>query len=295
VCAYITRPSACYGTSEGSPSRWPCWRLLILSTLVISFALLATSEPLISRTNQKMVAQARAVAGLALAHHWAAQQPAADPNGLPTSLATVPAPYDGSAPIPISVNGTQIGVVFVTVKGRSRTLRSTRTSAVWSAVGWSRRTRAAGPSRTRRSRQRSPSSCSGGLPAASLTVAGEINVGGNANIDSRADTSCGAKEARGARARRPTEVRGRSTEPTATTRTTRTVSGLTSSSPPIDISAKRAPPSRLIRYTLKNADLNSLKALAQAKRDLLFGLQRDEPDLQLGPPAAERHHLHRHP
>ena len=37
-------------------------------------------------------------------------------SGLPTPLpGPVPAPYDGSAPIPISVNGTQIGVVFVTV------------------------------------------------------------------------------------------------------------------------------------------------------------------------------------
>ena len=34
--------------------------LLVLSTLVIAFALLATSEPLVA-TNQKMVAQARAV------------------------------------------------------------------------------------------------------------------------------------------------------------------------------------------------------------------------------------------
>src|SRR5260370_16187411 len=85
--------------------------LLILSTLVIAFALLATSEPLVA-TNQKMVAQARAVAESGLERAiWALNNPA-DPNGLPTSLATVPALYDGSASIPISVNGTQIGVVF---------------------------------------------------------------------------------------------------------------------------------------------------------------------------------------
>src|SRR5216683_3667876 len=89
--------------------------LLILSTLVISFALLATSEPLIA-TNQKLVAQARAVTESGLEQAiWALNNPT-DPNGLPTPLpGTVPAPYDGSAPIPILVNGTQIGVVFVTV------------------------------------------------------------------------------------------------------------------------------------------------------------------------------------
>ena len=89
--------------------------LLILSTLVIAFSLLATSEPLIS-ANQKLVAQARAVTESGLEQAiWALNNPT-DPNGLPTPLpGTVPAPFDGSAPIPISVNGTQIGVVFVTV------------------------------------------------------------------------------------------------------------------------------------------------------------------------------------
>lgn len=109
--------------------------LLILSTLVIAFALLATSEPLVA-TNQKMVAQARAVAESGLERAiWALDNPA-DPNGLPTSLATVPAPYDGSASIPISVNGTQVGVVFVTVKGpvQDPTLNPNERSV--SAVGW---------------------------------------------------------------------------------------------------------------------------------------------------------------
>ena len=54
--------------------------LLILSTLVIAFALLATSEPLVA-TNQKMVAQARAVAESGLERAiWALNNPA-DPNG----------------------------------------------------------------------------------------------------------------------------------------------------------------------------------------------------------------------
>src|SRR6266849_1472290 len=90
--------------------------LLILSTLVISFALLATSEPLIA-TNQKMVAQARAVAESGLEQAiWALNNPT-DPNGLPSPLpGTVPSPYDGSTDIAISnSSGTQIGVARVTV------------------------------------------------------------------------------------------------------------------------------------------------------------------------------------
>ena len=89
--------------------------LLILSTLVIAFALLASSEPLVA-TNQKMVAQARSVAESGLERAiWALNNPT-DPSGIPDPLpGTVPTPYDGSAGIPIIVNGTQIGLAFVTV------------------------------------------------------------------------------------------------------------------------------------------------------------------------------------
>jgi Tfp pilus assembly protein PilX len=66
--------------------------LLILSTLAIAFAVLATSEPLIA-TNQKMVAQARAVAESGLERAiWALNNPA-NANGLAAPLPTpVPAP-----------------------------------------------------------------------------------------------------------------------------------------------------------------------------------------------------------
>ena len=59
--------------------------LLILATLVISFVLLATSEPLIA-TNQKLVAQARALAESGIERAiWALNNPT-DPNGLPNPL-----------------------------------------------------------------------------------------------------------------------------------------------------------------------------------------------------------------
>jgi len=237
--------------------------LLILSTLVISFALLATSEPLIS-TNQKMVAQARAVAESGLERTiWALNNPA-DPNGLPTSLATVPAPYDGSAPIPISVNGTQIGVVFVTVKGpvQDPTLNPNERSV--SAVGWVPTNTGSGPI----AHQKIQATVSqflfkGSPPPASLTVAGEINVGGNANIDSRGDTSCGAKDGTWSQGSTAYGGSGAVYGADGNNTNNQTVSGLTSSSPPIDI-RQSVPASAFDPYTLKNADLNSLKALAKA-------------------------------
>ena len=129
--------------------------LLILSTLVISFALLATSEPLIA-TNQRMVAQARAVAESGLEKAiWALNNPT-DPNGL---LAMPGAsPYDGGTDIAIlDSSGTQIGVARVTVTQGTNTNERNVVS-----VGWSRRTRPR--RRVRRSRRRSPGLSSTGTP-----------------------------------------------------------------------------------------------------------------------------------
>ena len=164
--------------------------LLILSTLVISFAVLATSEPLIA-TNQKLVAQARAVTESGLERAiWALNNPA-DPNGVPNPLVgSAPAPYDGSAAIPIVVNATQIGVVFVTVtNGTNPNDRNVV------AVGWAPTNTGSG-SKAHQKIQATVSRFlfTGPPPPASLTVQGQINITGNTNIDSRADTSCGAKD-----------------------------------------------------------------------------------------------------
>ncbi len=237
--------------------------LLILSTLVIAFSLLATSEPLIA-TNQKMVAQARAITESGLERAiWALNNPA-DPNGLPTSLATVPAPYDGSAPIPISLNGTQIGVVFVTVKGPIQDPTLNPNERTVSAVGWVPTNTGSGP----RAHQKIQATVSqflfkGSPPPASLTVAGEINVGGNSNIDSRGDTSCGAKDGTWSQGSTAYGGSGAVYGADGNNTNNQTVSGLTSSSPPIDI-RQSVPATAFDPYTLKNADLNSLKALAQA-------------------------------
>ena len=228
--------------------------LLILSTLVISFALLATSEPLIA-TNQKLVAQARAVTESGLEQAiWALNNPA-DLNGLPTPLpGPVPAPYDGSAPIPISVNGTQIGVVFVTV---TNGINPNERNVV--AVGWAP-TNAGSGSKAHQKIQATVSRFifSASPPPAALTVQGQINITGNTNIDSRPDQSCGAKD--GTWSVGATAVGGSGDVYGADGNNTAGQSALSG----ITDVKQNVPTSAFAPFLLKNQDLNSLKAMAKA-------------------------------
>lgn len=228
--------------------------LLILSTLVISFALLATSEPLIA-ANQKLVAQARAVTESGLEQAiWALNNPA-DPKGLASPLpGTVPAPYDGSTPIPIVVNGTQIGVVFVTV---TNGINPNERNVV--AVGWAP-TNAGSGSKAHQKIQATVSRFifSATPPPASLTVQGQINITGNTNVDSRADQSCGAKDGTWSVGSTTTGgsgdvygADGNSTENESAP------SGIT------DVK-QNVSPSAFEPFILKNQDLNTLKAMAKA-------------------------------
>ena len=236
--------------------------LLILSTLVIAFSLLATSEPLIA-TNQKMVAQARAVAESGLEKAiWALNNPTDLTNGL--SAMPGPSPYDGLTDIAISdSSGTQIGVARVIVTQGTNTNERNVVS-----VGWV-------PTNPGNAHQKIQATVSqflfkGSPPPASLTVAGEINVGGNANIDSRGDTSCGAKD--GTWSQGSTAYGGSGAVYGADGNNTQnqTAAGLTSTSPITDI-RQSVPATAFDPYTLKNADLNSLKALAKANGTYFSG------------------------
>jgi hypothetical protein len=228
--------------------------LLILSTLVIAFALLATSEPLIA-TNQKLVAQARAVTESGLERAiWALNNPT-DPNGLASPLpGTVPAPYDGSTPIPISVNGTQIGVVFVTV---TNGINPNERNVV--AVGWAP-TNAGSGAKAHQKIQATVSRFifSGTPPPAALTVQGQINITGNTNIDSRPDQSCGPKDGTWSVASTTTggsgDVYGADGNNSANESAP---SGIT------DVK-QNVSPSAFAPFILKNQDLNTLKAMAKA-------------------------------
>lgn len=230
--------------------------LLILSTLVIAFSLLATSEPLIS-TNQKMVAQSRAVAEAGLERAiWALNN---DSTGLQP---TVPAPYDGTAGIPITVNSTQVGLAFVTVTGPAQdaTLAPNQRNIV--AVGWVPTNTGSGSKAHQKIQvtvaeylfKASP-------PPASLTVAGEISVSGNTNVDSRQDTSCGNKD--GTWSRDATLSGGSADVYGADGNNTKnqTASGAPG---PITDMRQNVPSNLFNQYVLKGADMDALKAWAKA-------------------------------
>ena len=230
--------------------------LMILSALVIAFSILAASEPLIS-TNQRLVAQARAVTESGLERAiWALNNPAVGlPNPLPV---TTPAPYDGSSPISISINGTQVGEVEVWVtNGTNPNERNIV------AVGWVPTKAGAKAHQKIRATvyrflyRQSP-------PPASLTVEGQINITGNTNIDSRADTSCGARD--GTWSVASTSVGGSGDVYGADGNNTPNQSSTTlpgPSAPPTDVRTN-VPVSAFDPYMLKNADLDSLKAMAKA-------------------------------
>jgi hypothetical protein len=232
--------------------------LLILSTLVISFALLATSEPLIA-TNQKLVAQARAVTETGVERAiWALNlgfTNPADTNGIPYPLVgTAPPPYDGNTLIPISVNGTQIGVAFVTVtQGTNPNERNVV------AVGWAP-TNAGSGSKAHQKIQATVSRFifSATPPPAALTVQGQINITGNTNIDSRPDQSCGAKD--GTWSVGSTAVGGSGDVYGADGNDTE---GESAPSGITDVK-QNVPTSAFAPFILKNQDLNTLKAMAKA-------------------------------
>jgi len=227
--------------------------LLILSTLVIAFALLATSEPLVA-TNQKMVAQARAVAESGLEKAiWALNNPT-DPNGL--SAMPGASPYDGSTDIAIlDSGGTQIGVARVTVTQGTNTNERNVVS-----VGWV-------PTNPGKAHQKIQATVSKFLfkvspPPAALTVAGEISAGGNVNINSRTDVSCGNKD--GTWSAGATTTGGSATIYGADAGANWNVANQSASGmgPAITDTRLNVPTTAFDPYILKNADMNTLKAYA---------------------------------
>ncbi|HKA61841.1 MAG TPA: hypothetical protein VKH83_05415 [Methylomirabilota bacterium] len=163
--------------------------LLILATLVISFVLLATSEPLIA-TNQRLVAQARALAESGIERAiWALNNPT-DPNGVPNPLVgPAPAPYDGSAPIALNVGGTYVGSVFVTITNGTN---ANERNVV--AVGWVPSTTGSSTARQKIQATVYQFLFKSAPPPAALLTRGAMNVDGSVNIDTRADLTCGARD-----------------------------------------------------------------------------------------------------
>jgi hypothetical protein len=164
--------------------------LLILSALMVAFAMLSASEPVLAN-NQLQVAQARAIAESGVERAiWALNQGLnnpGDPNAIPIPFVTPAAPYDGSTAIPVLVNGAQVGVFTVAVTNGANSYERNIV-----ATGWAPTNAGTGPKAKQRI-QVTVSQMRFLNPPAALTVRGEIDASGNVLIDSRSDTSCGAK------------------------------------------------------------------------------------------------------
>ncbi|HTK91356.1 MAG TPA: pilus assembly PilX N-terminal domain-containing protein [Verrucomicrobiae bacterium] len=157
----------------------------ILITLVIAFSILSSSEPTIAG-NQQMVAQARAIAESGVERAAWALNNAANTDGLADPMpATVPAPYDGSAAIPVALTSGTLGSFRVTVAQGAAT--NERIVESVGTIPNDTSPRAKQRIRVTLIKFKFPT------PPAALSVRGELQVGGNTYIDSRADTSCGAK------------------------------------------------------------------------------------------------------
>src|SRR5688572_11606276 len=173
--------------------------LLLLSTLMLAFAVLAQTEPIIA-TNQLRVAQARALAESGFEHAmWALSEgviaretipPLPLPAGaLDTPLPSpTPAPFDGLTFTVVGQTGGYI-VTVTTPPGKPNERRIVST-------GWTPTNRAA-DKRTKAHRtveaivDRIPNL---GLSApCAVCVRGDLAVGGSVTVDSTLDTSCGNK------------------------------------------------------------------------------------------------------
>ena len=221
--------------------------LLILSALIIALSRLSASEPVLAN-NQAQIAQARAVAEAGLERAiWALGNPA-DPNGIPNPLVAPAAPYDGSAAIPLSVSGTQLGVFTVSVaNGAAVNERNVV------AVGWVPTNVGAGP----KAHQKITATVYQVRfldPPAGLVVRGEIGAGGNSTVDSRSDTSCGNKA--GSWSRGTTSISGSAA--------VYAYDGNNTANQTAD-AVENVANSAFDPYTYSNAELDALKSIARAQ------------------------------
>jgi Tfp pilus assembly protein PilX len=219
--------------------------MMILSALVLSFSMMAASEPVLAN-NQLQVAQARAVAESGVERViWALNNPASA-DGIPNPLVTTEAPYNGAAASPVTINGVQVGVFTVSVANGA-----TANERNIIATGWTPTNLGNGP-KVKQRIQVTVIQARFLDPPSALTVRGEINVGGNALIDARSDTSCGNKA--GTMSKGSTATSGSADIYGADGNNVKNQSG--------DI-IQNVPDATFNDYTYSNAELDALKALAK--------------------------------
>ncbi|HKZ08767.1 MAG TPA: hypothetical protein VJU81_25080 [Methylomirabilota bacterium] len=221
--------------------------MAILTTLIIAFSILASTEPLIA-SNQQTVAQARAIAESGIERATWALNHDAHASGLPSPLPTpVPTPYDGSAPQDVTLSTGTVGVFRVTITngGASNERNIVAVGSVPSEAS----------PRARQRIQVTVIKFQIPDPPAALSVRGELQVGGNTLISSRDDTSCGAKV--GTYTTGTTVVSGGSAEVFG--------AGNTSSNEEGPDIAQGQPTAAFDTYLLTDDDMAALKAYAKSQ------------------------------
>ena len=221
--------------------------MAILTTLIIAFSIMASTEPLIA-SNQHTVSQARAIAESGIERATWALNHDAHANGLSEPLPTpVPAPYNGSAPVDVALSTGTVGVFRVTItNGAASNERNiVAVGSVPSEAG----------SRGRQRIQVTVIKFKIPDPPAALSVRGELQVGGNTLISSRDDTSCGAKV--GTYTTGSTSVQGGSAEVFGAGNNNANEAGS-------DI-AQGQPTAAFDTYLLSDNDMAALKAYAKSQ------------------------------
>ena len=221
--------------------------LVMLTTLIVAFSVLATTEPLIAN-NQLTVAQARAVAESGVERAIWALNNDTNASGLPNPLpGTVPAPYDGSASVNVSLGGNTLGVYRVTVTPAAAANERNIVS-----LGFL-------PSEASpKSKQRIQVTVVKLKfldPPAALSVRGELQVGGNTHISAHDDTSCGSKP--GTYTTGTTDIQGGSANVYG-------ADGNTAQNQTGDV-AQGQPTAAFDQYLLSDSDMAMLKAYAKSQ------------------------------
>jgi Tfp pilus assembly protein PilX len=169
--------------------------LVALSTLMVAFAVLSQTEPVIAH-NQLRVTQARAHAEAGFERAvWALSQGVIAP-GTADSLATplpvpTPAPYDGNVFVTNGNTGGYIISVTAPDPVGSPNVRQI-TSTGWTPTNSGADTRTKAHRRIQATVERLPAF--GFETPCALCVKGDLGVGGNALVDGTTDTSCGNKK-----------------------------------------------------------------------------------------------------
>ena len=221
--------------------------MVMLTTLIVAFSVLATTEPLIAN-NQLTVAQARAVAESGVERAIWALNNDTNASGLVAPLPTpAPAPYDGSAAVNVSLGGTTVGVYRVTVTpGAAANERNIVSLGFLPSE--------ASP-RSKQRIQVTVIKLKFIDPPAALSVRGELQVGGNTNITAHDDTSCGAKP--GTFTTGTTTVQGGSADVYG-------ADGNNTKNQATDI-AQGQPTATFDQYLLTDSDMAMLKAYAKSQ------------------------------